>query len=409
MSDLTPISIHSREGIDVGSDARNMNYLYGLSDFFGFVFEDTETLNLMMEAGAAYASEIYSKFLQQTSSLSLATIQSAMGVAIKLVILKESDRKSGSTYYLDIPMQKAAVASNRPFLPTEYLESGVDFEIEQVDDTRCTIKFARPLSSYKFSRRPSSTGEDEFAIWFTDCVIDEQLVQNTFGLLVGVNDPVSSERLSNLVYGLHFLYMNGPTFKRLEQGLNICLGVPVARETEEILDIRYYLDTDGFLIITNTNQYIIPPGADLEFQIGDTISAGEPLSKWIELKDHVSHPNWWRSVIIPPSLIPTTNSAAINRFASEGTYFDWIMSNYLKQNTFLVSFKIDKIRDSEYYERVFDTIRYVKPSYCHVVYSWKITLPAQSISMAEGTMTSDQTSVTMNTVNTNPINDLTIG
>ena len=71
----TPLSSFSEQGLDVGADDRNMTYLYGLSDFFTFIFEDTNKTNLMLEANAIKASDIYSHFLQLSSSISLDCIK----------------------------------------------------------------------------------------------------------------------------------------------------------------------------------------------------------------------------------------------------------------------------------------------------------------------------------------------
>lgn len=63
-----PISTFNPEklGIDISATQRNLTYLYGLTDFFNFVFQDTATLNLLLTANATEAAEIYSKFLQHS-------------------------------------------------------------------------------------------------------------------------------------------------------------------------------------------------------------------------------------------------------------------------------------------------------------------------------------------------------
>jgi len=405
-----PISLFDAKGLDVGSDARNMSYLYGLSDFFSYVFEDTSTVNLMLEANAVTASEIYSNFLQLTSSLSISSIQTTLGASIKLILIKDSD-KVGSTpkYKINLPISKAKYLANKPFLPTDLLESNVDFRITQIDSESCYIEFAKPLINHTFSKRPTTSGENEYAIWATDVMIDAQLMYTYYGKILGVNPEVSSEQFSNFIYGLYYLYVNGPTLQIMEQGLNLVLGIPLVRSSSTVVDIRYNSTTSQYIIITDNEQYVLPTGISPLVNIGDSLSIGDSLAKWIELKDYTSDGAWWLNVSIPDNIIKNLSGSQTDRFAKAGSNFDYLMSNYLYKNTFLVRINIGTFNDNKYFSYLSDILYNAKPSHTQAVYVWRIDLGSvnEGVSVSEVSFTTNQVAAdiaSMRSINTFQIN-----
>lgn len=407
---MIPVSLYTQDGVDVGSGNRNMNYLYGLADFFAFSFEDSSTVNLMLEANAISASEIYSKFLQLTSSLSLSDIQTQIGTGIKLILIKPTD-KVGSTpkYTVNVPLYSAKFLSNRPFLPTELLEEEVDFRITPVDTNNCIIQFAKPIEQYKFSKRVTSSGEEEYAVWATDVALDEQLMYKHFGKLLGVTPEVSSEQFSNFVYGLYYLYLNGPTLKVMEQGLNLVLGVPLVRSAGTVLDVRYNIESAQYLIITDSDQYVLPTNLTPIVQVGDQIAVGDSLAKWIELKDSVENGNWWINVSIPDNVIRAITGNQIDRFARPGSNFDYLMSNYLYKNTFLVRINIGILNSGKYFDYLQDILSNAKPAYTQPIYVWKLDMGGDELfSVTELSFTDSQVFSQMTAINCQPIDQTCI-
>lgn len=377
---VIPQSIFDKDGLDVGSTNRNMAYLYGLSDFFSFVFEDTETLNLMLEANAVKASEIYSKFLQLTSSLTLSGIQDQIGTSIELTLIDE-DSQEGllPKFKINSPIVSAKFISNRPFLPTELLEENVDFRITQIDTSSCYIQFAKPISSYKFSQRILPSGITQYAIWLTDVVLDEQLMYKYYGKLLGVAPEVSSEQFSNFIYGLYYLYLNGPNLKTLEQGLNLVLGIPLPRSPSKVVDIRLEVETGQYLVITDDKAYLLPLGVIPTVGIGDIVSLDNPFAKWIELKDYISDGEWWINVSIPETIIRHKPKSQTDRFAKEGSRFDDLMRRYLFRNTFLIRITVGAFKNNNYFSYLNDIISKGKPSYTQAVLVWKIDMSEDSL------------------------------
>lgn len=342
----SPLSVFGDDGVDIGDSARNITYLYGLSDFFAYLFEDTETLNILLEANAISASEIYSRFLQLTSSLSLENIQTFTGASLKLVLITAADQEDSSlpVYTINLPVEKVKLITNRPFLPTEILEENVDFRVTRKDINSSYIHFAKHIfddpAPYRFSSRTNPSGVREYAVWFTDVLLDEQLMMKHFGSLISITPEISSEAFSNFIYGLYYIYLNGPTIGLLKRGLNLVIGAPLARSNEVVLDIRGYLGSDQFLVITDQNQYLLPFGLTPSVSVGDEISLGQLLAEWIELKDYSKDGAWWIDVSIPASLIPVLPPQQANRFAVAGSPYDTLMRNYLYKNSFLVKVNV---------------------------------------------------------------------
>lgn len=408
---ITPKPLVTEAGIDVGSSNRNLTYLYGISDFFSFIFEDTTHVNLMLEANAFKASEIYSRFLQLTSSFSLTQVQEQVGSGIELILITTQDVVPGpNSFRIQKPFSSAMFLSNRPFLPTELLEHGVDFRVTQESISSCIVQFSKPIEEYQFSKRILSTGQTQYALWFTDVAVDESLMYKNYGHLLGIEPEVSSEQFSNFIYGLYYLYLNGPTLKVMEQGLNLVLGIPIPREIGYVLDIRVDTETGRYLVITANQKYVLPGGVTPDVGIGDLVTPQTFLTKWIELKDYISDGKWWLNVSIPPNLIRATPVSQTDRFAKEGNRFDYLMSNYLYRNTFLVRINVGTFRDTaQYFRYLPDIISRGKPASVQPVFVWRIDMGEEEVGrIEEFEFTVSQIISRMTYINAYPINDYLI-
>lgn len=406
---MLPLSLFDNTGIDVGSGTRNMNYLYGLADFFSYVFEDSEKTNLLLEATATEASEIYSNFLQLTSSMTLAGIQAAIGTTIKLILIRSTDQEGSTPKYLvNTPIQAIKYLSDRPFLPTDVLENDVDFRVTQIDTESCYIEFAKPLANYAFSKRLVSDGSDEFAIWASDVKIDAQLMYKHYGKILGVAPEVSSEQFSDLIYGLYYLYLNGPTLQVVEQGLNLALGIPLVRNPGSVLDIRINGQTNQYIVITDVDQYIIPAGVIPIVKVGDYVDVGTPLAKWVELTDFKDSGKWWTDVSIPDYIIRPISPGQASPVAYEGSNYDYLMSTYLYKNTFLVRINVGTFQSNKYFSQLSEILTNIKPAYTQPIFVWRLdfgldVLPPLS-ELAFSTSTAVASTATGVSIGSRPIN-----
>lgn len=361
--------------------SRNMTALYGLSDFWHMMFEDSDKINLLMEANAITASDTYSKFLQLVSSITLEDIQLSLGTQMKLVILAQSSKVQGevATYKLPDGLQGARYLANRPFLPTVTYEKGADYHIDI--DTN-TIRFSKDPFQDRFPMRKGSTGE-ELAIWFIDIETDEKLMYQYYGKLIGVDPAESTEKYKDLLYGLFFLYAHGPDLAMVRRGLNVALGVPLARDDETVLSIRKYPGTDQYFVITDYNSYLLPFGLVPTVQEGDTLKVGEEITTWVEVKDYVNDGDWWINLQLPNSILPYVPEGQPDSYAKPGTYADYLMRNYLKHHTFLVKVNVTTFKNIESFQELGDIIRRVKPTYTTPIYIWSVPIPDEEIRFVE--------------------------
>lgn len=373
------------QGLPIGQNDVNMTYLYGLSDFFSVMFEDTSTVNLLLEATTQGAAEIYSQFLQLTSTLSLEGISETVGSSIKLVTINSTDMIVGEVnkYTLSDTILSSRFIANRPFLPTSLLEENIDFGLNTTAAGQTTVTFAQGIENYAFSIRSLADGTKQYALWFVDAEIDERLISTYYGQLIGVDPQNSTDTFSNFVYGLFYVYVQGPTLDVMRKGLNLTLGIPLARSAETVLDIRNYLDTDQYIVITNENQYVIPYGLLPSVAIGDTLAVGDELAQWVIIKDYISDGEWWLNLQIPPTIIPTLPDGQKDRYATEGSHFDYLMRNYLKKHTFLVNINVSNFENIQSFQQLSDIIRRAKPTHTQPIYIWSVTTLSETISLSD--------------------------
>lgn len=370
-----------KEGLPLGKSTRSMTFLYGLSDFWVSMFQTPEVLDLMIEGNSFVSSETYNKFLQLSSGICLDDVQVSTNSQIKLVLINASSAVVGEVETYDLPekISSARYIANRAILPTATLENDVDFYIDYEAGENGQIKFAKPLSQTQMIYRILADGTRQYAMWFVDAKIDENLIYKNYARFIGVDEPKrSTEDFKNLVYGLYFLYTNGPNMELMRRGLNLALGIPLVRDEETVLEIRKYPNTDQYLVIADTNSYLIPYGLEPSVAVGDSLSVGQELASWVEVKDYIKDDNWWINFMIPSKLLPhvPTDDPSRNRYATEGSYADWIMRNYLRKHTFLVNVKTVGFRNIQSFEQLSDIIKSVKPTHTTPIYVW--TVPTET-------------------------------
>ena len=384
MYNITPFS---NDGLDIGKDRNVMSYLYGLSDFWAYIFEDSSKTNLLLESSALNSSEIYSKFLQLTSKISLEDISIQVDSQIKLIFIQETDLIEGKleTYklnkvdYEDSSLISTRFICNRPFLPTRTLEEDIHYRI---DIENSSIAFFQPLSQLGFPSRVLENGVRQYALWAVDARVDKNLIYDTFAKLVDINPQASTENYKNLVYGLYYLYTNGPNIELLVRGLNLVLGIPLARDSEVVLDIQKYSDTNNYVVITDLNSYVIPYGLIPDVVAGDSLELSQEISSWVEIKDYVKDGDWWLNFKIPSKVMPNA-PVGENRYATIGSYGDYLMREYLSRHSFLVNIKTTNFKNLQTFTELSNIIKQVKPTYTNPFYIWTVPIDDEILELNE--------------------------
>lgn len=364
-------SITSHKGISLSGGDRNLTYLYGISDFWAHIFENPEMVHDVLEANTYMMSEAYSKFLQLTSTLSLETIQTTANSQVKLLLLGDAAKVSGttSTYVLPEEVVACSYIMNRPFLPTETLEADVHFDI---DTEAGTIQFNKPIDQYKLPTRITQSGETQYALWMADAQVNEEFIYKHYGKLLNINSQTALDVYKSYVQGLYYLFANGPNIRFLERGLNLVMGVPVSRMTEKVTYIDRHAETRNWIVITDNNSYVIPFGLSPSVNEGDIVEEGTELASWVEVKDWHREDNWWINISIPPEVIPNPPGGDSRAVAGSGV--DYLMASYLKRHTFLVRLKTAGVSNFNIFENISEVVSQAKPSYTFPVYIWDVPL-----------------------------------
>lgn len=362
-------------------EAGTFTYLYGLSDFWVSYFEDTDLVEGFLESYTLQLGDIYGRFLQLAGNISLASIQETYNSQLALLRIGSDanvDAIHGVTYKLTTPIANVKYLMNRPILPTLTLVNGTHFELSE-DGSQIT--FYRPLRDLAFPKRPRQDGVEEYAIWASDLEIDEGILYHQYGALVGMSPETAIGRYKDFLQGLYYLYSHGPTIEKIISGLNLALGLPSARSTEQVLTVVQNTDTGHWIVITPTQAYDIPYGFRPDLAEGDVIKAGQQLCSWVEIKDWQKDGSWWMYSHIPKELVQNTTLPV----AIPGNVTDRIMQDYLKNHTFMVLLKQGGI-SLDAYSIVTDIVDRVKPSYTYPVYVWQAPLGEETVDLRDEDM-----------------------
>lgn len=368
-------STFSPLGLPIGNNNTNMTYLYGISDFFSVMFADPDKINLLLETNTQMYSQVYSRFLQMTANISLENIQETCGQTLRLITLNSTDAVPGKVNVYNLPenIVSSRYIANLPLLPSTLLEQNVDYGITISSTGQYQITFAKNITQNGFSSRLLSDGTTiQYALWFVDTEIDELWMSTNFGNMIGISPQESTQAFNNFVYGMYYLYVNGPTLDLMRKGLNLALGLPLCRGNETVLDIQTYLETDLYIVITDKNQYIIPYGLQPIVTIGQQLTISQELAVWVDVKDYEDDGAWWINLQIPESIIPSLPPGQPNRYALAGSQFDYLMRNYLKTHTFLVNVNVTTFEDTQFFEQIGNIIQRAKPSYTQAIYIWTV-------------------------------------
>lgn len=372
-------SSFSETGLAIGQGDKNLPYIYGLSDFWAYMFEESDKTNLLMEGTSQVCSDTYSHFLQLTSTLSLENIQITSGYQLKLVLISEADfvANSNNVYNLTDTIVDTRYIADRPFLPKVLLEKEVHYSFI---NNGTQVQLSAPIASFGFPVRMTSDGVNQYAMWFVDAELDEQFISDYYAKLIGVSPEASTENFKNFVFGLFYLYTNGPTVALMRKGLNIALGIPLARGVETILQISRYLDTSQYIVVTDQNSYIIPYGLTATrvngtpLVVGDVVQPLDELAQWVQVTDYVNSGKWWINLMIPQTIMPNLPNGVTDRHAIAGSALDTVMMTWLKSHTFLVNVNNINFENIQFFEKLSTLITKAKPTYTYPIYIWSVPL-----------------------------------
>lgn len=376
---LFPVS--STEGINLNTKNRDISYLYGLSDFWSTTFKDRDIVNTLLQATALQASDIYNRFIQLTSGICLENIQSQLNFQTTLIFLSSLDLVPGTltTYRLPDNITYSGYIVDQPLLPRTYLEQNIDYIIDPIAKT---ITFSQPLSSYKFVYKTDSS-TTTFALWLLDSKVENDMLYTQYATIVNISRPnFVNDTFKNFLYGLYYLYTQGPTLDIIKRGINLVLEVPISLQDETVIDIQIYDESNEYLVITDQNTYILPNGIPPLVTIGQVITQGQELGSWVDIKDYIHDGDWWLNIAIPDKIMPQA-PVGQSRYATAGSYAYSLMANYLKNHTFLVNIKTTNFENIQTYTQIAEVLSTIKPKYTYPIYVWTVPL-TETLTISDG-------------------------
>lgn len=369
------------------------NYVYGLSDFWKAWFEDLEVIERTLEATSYQLADVYSQFIQTCSSVSLFDINETLHSSIRLILIDESDRVPGTfapTYRLKEKVLDAGYLFDRPMASRKAYEKGVHFNLIEggtkieffqelspvLDNLGNTIKEGMGFPSRNIPKVGTPNGVTQYSIWASDTQVDEQALYEYFGKLVRISPETSTKVYKDYIQGLFFLYTNGPTIDLLSRGLHLSLGIPLAREDEEVLLVKLDDETGNYLIVTENNSYTVPYGITPSVEVGETLLTGSELASVASLVDYRVKDGWWVNLRMPAPLFP---GSIYPRIASIGSFEEYAMRKYLKTHTFLVNIQLSGTLTTESAAEISRLVLDAKPTYTIPILVWSIPLETEEL------------------------------
>lgn len=141
-------------------------------------------------------------------------------------------------------------------------------------------------------------GNKELAFWMSDVLYDNTLLYDRYGYRFTEPRP-ASEDYKLFLRGIIFYYTNGPDIDSITSALNLVAGIPVVLNNGEIVT-----DIQASLIITDQNEYEIPPEANAVVSVGEVVNAFQHLTDAFLVEDWIINPTWFNNLSVPNSLMP---------------------------------------------------------------------------------------------------------
>lgn len=294
-----------------GSDFdRSRNLIAALGSFWARTYTGVDQVQSYVTATAQLVNQSYQNLIETIEALSRFDVPLFHTETITPVVLKKSDSNAAGTtlsrfdreplvlgdnrqfdiapasdfFSFPLPAGLADVAQlfNRITFPTGVLFKNTDFLI---DVERGALVFARnPFENPVFTKRPAADNADdeELTLWGFCGKFDYDTVFNQFAYAVGVKLRTSQayKDLTNAI--ISGLVEGGASAAMLDAAIAAICGVPVSigpSETVELVDN----DAQGLLIVTDQAVYRFSENAVPRVEVGQTIAAGTPLVRGIDV------------------------------------------------------------------------------------------------------------------------------
>lgn len=322
---MSAVAAGGLRGLDKGEQA-----LAVLSDFWNTWFKDKKVLRDYVHAQNFDVAQSYFDLMEGVLSTSLVDIPVFhKEMWYNLVLLEElAQERDGGVWRHPLPksmIKPGRGLYNRIYQPSLALSENTDYYIQGIWIYFKENPFLLDNVAAKVEKDPvTGASHKRISLWCLESSWDDNLLYDNYGYLL--NQPGKSSQIyKSFLQGIWRLYANGPTVRNIETAANVILGIPICRTDGELVkEISFDTATNEQIIITSANYYRIPGQAPLrdEVFVGAELVLNAPLTKIVEVTDHVIDPTWtedegFRSTIVgalaknvPPLEIPAIDPNA---------------------------------------------------------------------------------------------------
>ncbi len=342
------------------------NFFKGIGSFWVQFFHDRKVLDAFGSAALEMLSSVYMELADLVLSLSHDNVPVYEKLKWDTLVIKFSDGvvvSGGHRFPLPYTLNKkgllsAPVLISSLITPQQILVQNHDFVI--VDKF---IEFSRdPFTNPEMPIREAA-GDLQIRLWAPTSEIDTNRIWQYYGHFIGKWN-YSSQAYKNFIRGMFHTRMFGPIVNRIETGLQLVAGLPVADGRGEEVVLAIIKQNDRWIVRTTLQDHIITPGVNVRANVGDILTPFQVITDTVTVVDYLKEQEWWKGNInqLPANLGSTID---VNKA------FD----QYLKYNTFLVKINLTPfLRDISGVSRsnIFDANSLVefllefKPSYTYV-------------------------------------------
>lgn len=183
-------------------------------------------------------------------------------------------------WYIPIPttLKQVGQIIDRPAMPSIIWTVGIDF---YMDTANSRLVCVRDPTIAGFPA-VSSVDEDDVAsqtinFWLFNADYDLNYAYEQFGYVLGMAADQSSELYRELLNAFFDTLAKGSTTTAVRAAIGATIGVPIVKETEEIVEVIVD-EPRRFQVITDKNVYDYIAGSTAAVSVGDIVRRGDYLT-----------------------------------------------------------------------------------------------------------------------------------
>lgn len=304
------------------------------ADFWRTYYSHPELLSLFAYINSVLAAKIGGyELLSAYDIAEIAEHNPGITKSWETIVLDVPDDDTGIEgtyryhYLIDASWLSISGFADKRVDPTVLFESGIDFIYRDG-----VIKSSVRLDGYS-------------TLFITKGQYTSTRLSDYIGKPFGFERVDSKKYRDNMVTLLRLFY-DGPTVDNLISAIHVLINSPVAKYDNEVV-----LSTANGEVLTDKYRYDLG-GAELQVQIGDVLSAGQPLAEAVEVYTDKTAPYWWKDR--NPELFGKYRPAAVMTYEE----VDQLMETFLKYYVAHIRINLRNVDNSKltYYEDIWNVI-----------------------------------------------------